>query len=85
MKRKKAAALKYENGYASPVVTAIGYGDVAEKIIDTAKKGDVPLIENKELVDNLCKLSVGQNIPSELYEAVAEIIAYIYSINDNQK
>jgi flagellar biosynthesis protein len=77
MSRKRAAALKYEKGYSSPVVTAIGYGDIAEKIIQKAHESNIPLIENEELVNNLCKLSVGQDIPSELYQAVAEIIAYI--------
>lgn len=82
MKRKKAAALKYDNKYTTPVVTAIGFGNIAEKIIDIAKCNEVPIVENKNLVDNLVEISIGQNIPAELYQPVAEIIAFIYSLNE---
>jgi flagellar biosynthesis protein len=84
MKRKKAAALKYQPGYNAPVITALGAGEIAEKIIDTALKNDVPIIENGDLTEALSKVSVGDNIPSELYQAVAEIIAFIYRLNDEE-
>lgn len=81
MKRKKAAAIKYEKGISAPIVTAMGFGHVAEKIINTARDSDIPIIENDYIVDNLSSVSVGENIPNELYEIVAEILAYIYSID----
>lgn len=82
MKRKKAAALKYENGYEVPTVTAIGYGSVAEAIIKKASESEVPVVENSSLVDGLSELELGQQIPPELYETVAKVIAFIYSLNE---
>lgn len=80
---KKAAALKYENGSQAPIVTAIGFGDIAERIIEKAKDNYVPVVENKELTESLTSLEIGQSIPEELYEAVAEIIAFIYNLNSD--
>ncbi|MDF2673639.1 MAG: flhB 1 [Clostridiales bacterium] len=85
MKRKKAAALKYDNVFSSPTVTAVGFGEIAERIIEEAENNNVPIIENTALTENLTKLSIGQNIPIELYEAVAEIIAFIYSLDSSNK
>ncbi|MCX7885301.1 MAG: EscU/YscU/HrcU family type III secretion system export apparatus switch protein [Caloramator sp.] len=85
MKRKKAAALKYDKNYAVPKVTAIGFGQIAEKIIENAKNSNVPIIEDAKLANSLCSLSIDDYIPSELYETVAEIIAFIYSIDDTKK
>jgi flagellar biosynthesis protein len=84
MKRKKAAALKYNKTYGVPIVTAIGFGQVADKILESAAENDVPIIENSALVETLTNVPIGQNIPPELYEAVAEIIVFIYRINDEK-
>lgn len=84
MKRKKAAALKYDNVFSTPSVTAVGFGEIADKIIEEAEKNNVPIVENASLTENLTKLSIGQEIPFELYEAVAEIIAFIYSLDNKQ-
>ncbi|CAM2748765.1 EscU/YscU/HrcU family type III secretion system export apparatus switch protein [Hathewaya histolytica] len=79
--RKKAAALKYDNIYEPPIVTASGTGYIAEKILEKAMEGNVPIIENKELTELLTKVEVGDSIPEEVYEAVATILAYIMSID----
>ena len=79
--RKKAAALKYEQNFEAPVVTATGMGVIADKIIESAKENEVPVVYNKELSDLLCNVDIGDSIPSELYEAVAEVIAYITDID----
>lgn len=79
--RRKAAALKYEENFESPVVTAAGMGQIAEKIIEKAEAGGVPIVYNKELTDLLCNVDIGDSIPSELYEAVAQVIAYITDID----
>lgn len=84
MKRKKAAALRYDKNYSVPVVTAIGFGQIAENILKTAESNDIPVIENSDLVDSLSLIPLGESIPSELYEAVAEIIAFVYSLNDEK-
>ena len=84
MKRKKAAALKYENGYDVPTVTAIGFGSVADAIIKKATENEVPVVENSALVESLSQLELDQQIPPELYETVAKVIAFIYSLNDSK-
>lgn len=84
MKRKKAVTLKYDKTYIAPKVTAKGFGEIAQKIIEAAKKSDIPIVKNDELVNSLCTLSIDDYIPLELYETVAEIIAFIYSLNDTK-
>ena len=79
--RKKAAALKYELSYDAPIVTAAGVGYLADKIIEEAEKHSVPVVQNKELANLLMNVDVGSNIPEELYNAVAEVIAYIMDID----
>ncbi|MDD6771082.1 MAG: EscU/YscU/HrcU family type III secretion system export apparatus switch protein [Inconstantimicrobium porci] len=83
--RKKAAALKYEQNFEAPVVTAAGMGKVAERIIEKAQENDVPIVYNKELTDLLCNVDVGDNIPTDVYEAVAYIIAYVTDIDNLNK
>lgn len=82
--KKKAAALKYNEKYNVPIVTAIGFGQIAEKIISVAKESNIPIVENDTLTDNISKLPLGEGIPPDLYEAVAKVIAYIYSLNDTK-
>lgn len=79
--RKKAAALKYEQGYEAPIVTAAGMGHIADKILEKAEESDVPVVYNKELADLLTNVDVGDSIPTELYEAVAHVIAYVTDID----
>lgn len=81
MQRKKAAALSYKENFNAPVVSAVGMGIVADKIIEKAEENDVPVVYNKELTDLLCNVDVGDEIPSELYEAVAHVIAYITDLD----
>lgn len=76
-RRKKAAALQYENGYQAPLVTAAGMGVVADNIIKKAEESKVPVVYNEELADLLCNVDIGDSIPAELYEAVAKVIAYV--------
>jgi flagellar biosynthesis protein len=83
--RKKAAALKYEKGYDAPVVTAAGMGYLADKIVEKAQEADVPVIYNKELAELLSSVDVGSCIPSELYEAVAKVIAYVMEIDSSKE
>ncbi|MGI6152214.1 MAG: EscU/YscU/HrcU family type III secretion system export apparatus switch protein [Christensenellaceae bacterium] len=83
-KRKQAAALKYDPALDNaPIITALGLGKVAEKIIEKAETSDVPVLENKQLSDILMGLSVGDAIPPKLYEAVAQILIFI-SQKDNK-
>lgn len=79
--RKKAVALKYEENFIAPSVTASGMGIIADNIIEKAEENDVPIVYNKELTDLLCNVDVGADIPPELYEAVAHIIAYVTDLD----
>ncbi len=76
--RRLAAALKYdpeEDG--APRVVASGKGLVAENIIARAREAGLPIQEDPELAAVLCRLELGQEIPPELYEAVARILAFL--------
>ena len=77
---KKAVALKYEQKKDSaPKVVAKGRGWIAERIIELARKHGVPLKEDDALVEVLSKLEIYEEIPVELYKAVAEILAVSYT------
>ncbi len=79
---KMAAAIKYDgNMDHAPRVTAKGKGAVAEKIIEMAAKNNIPIKDDPGLVQILCKLDLDEQIPEPLYKAVAEILAYVYSLN----
>ena len=81
-KNKTAVALSYEAGAAAPKILASGKGYVAEQIIEEAKKADVPFYQDNELAQTLSKLNIGDAIPPELYEVVAEILVFV---NDMEK
>ena len=81
-KKAKAVALKYETEKdAAPRVVAKGGDFIAEKIIETARAHNVPLYEDKNLVQVLEALDLDTEIPPELYRAVAEVLAFIYRLN----
>lgn len=81
-KSPKAVALKYDGKTdKAPKVIARGRGDIAEKIIDIAKAYNVPLYEDKNLIQILEALDLETEIPPELYRAVAEVLAFIYRLN----
>ncbi|MDI6727800.1 MAG: EscU/YscU/HrcU family type III secretion system export apparatus switch protein [Thermodesulfovibrionales bacterium] len=77
--RKKAAALRYDaKKDAAPKVVAKGSGKTAERILQIAKEHDVPIKDDPQLVEVLSTLDLYQEIPPELYRAVAEILAFVY-------
>lgn len=82
-KKKKAAALKYEQGYTAPVVTAAGMGYIADKIIERAEENNIPIVYDEELSNLLNNVDVGDAIPFELYNAVAKVIAYVMDVDKN--
>jgi flagellar biosynthesis protein len=79
--RKKAIALNYDDKYTAPIVTAAGMGYVADKIIEKAKENQVPIVVNEEMANLLNNVGVGDSIPEELYGAIAEIIAFVMSVD----
>lgn len=82
IRKKRAVALTYDKELSqAPKLVAKGKGYIAENIIEEAIKNDVPIQEDPSLVEVLSKLEIHQQIPEELYEAVAEIFAFIYRID----
>ncbi len=82
-----AVALKYdkEEKTGAPKVIAKGERVWAEQIIETAKKHGIPIVRNVPLAQALNKLEVGEEIPEELYEAVAEVLNFIFQLSEEQK
>ncbi len=82
-----AVALKYEAGkMEAPVVVAKGSGLIAQKIREIAREHGVPVIENRPLAQNLFKIvEIGSAIPESLYQAVAEVLAYVYRLKGKVK
>lgn len=79
---KKAVALRYEPGRdTSPRVTAKGAGELAKRIIRTALENGVPVKEDPDLVEVLAGLDLDAEVPPEVYIAVAELLAFVYSMN----
>ena len=76
-KDKTAVAISYTPGERAPKILATGKGAVADKIIETAQENDVPLYKDNELAGTLSKLQIGDMIPPELYEVVAEILVFV--------
>lgn len=83
-KIKEAAALKYspEKGRA-PEIVALGKGEIAEKIIEKALESDVPLYEDATLAHTLNYLQIGDEIPEELYEVVAQIMVFVSQLDSS--
>ncbi len=78
----KAVALVYNRGQSvAPKVVASGRGTLAEKIIETAREAGVHIMEDPDLVELLAQVPVGDDIPVELYQAVAEVLAFVYRLN----
>jgi len=83
---KKAVALLYDQQKSTaPKVVASGSSLVAEKIIATAMEAGVYIKEDRDLVELLAKIPVGEEIPAELYQTIAEVLAFVYSVNSVYK
>jgi len=80
-KIKSAIALEYDPEKEAPVVIASGRGIIAERIIEKAKENKVPVHKDDKLADTLSKLEIGDMIPPELYEVVAEILVFVDSMD----
>lgn len=81
-KRQQAIALTYDiTQNAAPKVVAKGTGHVAEQILAAAHKNAVPVYQNKTLTGMLMAIELDREIPPDLYRAVAEVLAYVYRID----
>jgi FlhB-like protein len=81
--RQKAVALRYKAGVDSaPRILAKGQGFVAERIIELARENGVQVHEDPDLVGLLSRLDIQSEIPDNLYKAVAEVLAFVYRLNN---
>ncbi|MGQ9557469.1 MAG: EscU/YscU/HrcU family type III secretion system export apparatus switch protein [Desulfurispora sp.] len=77
-----AAALRYDPGQDNaPLVVASGRGEMARRIIDTARQHGVAIYQDEQLAKTLLKLPVGQEIPPALYQAVAQVLVYLAGLD----
>jgi flagellar biosynthesis protein len=79
MHRKTASALSY-GGSGAPKVVATGRGKIAERILEVAREAGVPVREDPALAEALASLELGDEIPAELYQAVAEALVWAYKL-----
>ncbi len=83
---KKAVSLKYKPGKdPAPKVTAKGQGLVAERIIALAREHQIPIKEDPDLLQVLSQVEVNQTVPSSIYQMVAELLAFVYKVNNEYK
>ena len=76
----RAAALRYRKGESAPALVASGRGHVADAILKAAEEAGIPVREDAVLVEALAHLEVGDRVPPELYQAVAEALAWAYRL-----
>lgn len=81
-----AVAIRYDaSQYSAPIVVAKGEDFLAMKIKDAAKEHQIEIVENKPLARMLyANVDVGEEVPPELYQAVAEVLAFVYSLRENR-
>ena len=82
--KKKAVALSYDH-ISAPRIVAKGEGLLAQKIIETAQTEGIPIQEDPLLVNALSQIDLLREIPPELYQGVAEILAFVYRLNESAK
>jgi len=83
-KNQKAVALKYDFENA-PKVVAKGEGQIADKIIEIAEEHGVTLYQDSELVKLLSRIEVDEQIPSNLYQAVAVVLSFVFQLNGKDR
>jgi flagellar biosynthesis protein len=79
--RRRATALRYEQGRFAPEVVATGAGMVADRIIAAAREAGVPVRHDPGLAEALAALDLGQEIPPAMWTAVAEALAWAYRLD----
>ena len=84
--RKKAVALRYQpDKDTAPKVAAKGSGLIAERIIEIARQNGIPVKDDPDLIEVLSKLDIEAEIPPSVYIAVAELLAFVYSLNGKKR
>jgi flagellar biosynthesis protein len=75
--KKTAIALEYEPADKAPKVIASGQGYLADKILDIAKQEDIPVHKDENLAKSLQEIEIGEYIPPELYQVVADVLVFV--------
>ena len=84
-KTNKAVALGYNRQKDNaPKVLATGSGEVAKNIINLAKSHDIPIKEDADLIEVLSKVDLNEEVPPNLYKAVAEIFSFLYQMTNKK-
>jgi flagellar biosynthesis protein len=79
---KEVAALQYSpDKNQSPKIIALGKGEIAQKILESAKENNIPVYQDVNLALTLNKLKIGDEIPPELYGIVAEILVFVSKLD----
>jgi len=78
---KLAIALQYEKGTGAPRVVAKGKGAIGAHIVELARAHDIPIEENEILAGALSRIELGDEIPPELYKAVAEVLVFVLRLS----
>jgi flagellar biosynthesis protein len=82
---EKAVALEYRDDLPAPIIVAKGRGVLAERILRIAEENGVTILEKGSLADRLYAFDPGNVIPEDLYAVVAEVYAFLISIDEAQK
>ncbi|HLC26237.1 MAG TPA: EscU/YscU/HrcU family type III secretion system export apparatus switch protein [bacterium] len=83
--KKRAVVLEYSPpGDRAPRVTAKGQGEIAQKILELARSHGIPLRKDPDLLEILFQVELEKEIPPAVYQVVAEILAFLYTINAGQ-
>lgn len=82
-KRNKAVAMRYDQVKdRAPKILAKGSGKLAERIIEEAKEHDIPIYEDAGLTEALSYLGLGDDVPENLYDLVAQVLAFVYQLDE---
>ena len=79
--RQKAIAIKYNPDEVAPQILAKGAGVIAGKILENAQLSNIPIHKDAALAEDLTRLDIGEHIPPELYEVVAQILVFISDLD----
>jgi flagellar biosynthesis protein len=82
--KQVAVALHYDKAGA-PTVVAKGKGPIGQKIIEVAKANNIPIEENEVLAGALSRVEIGDEIPQELYKAVAEVLIFVLRLSGRMR
>ena len=79
---RKAVALSYNPEYPAPFVLAKGKQELADRLLETAREHGIEIIEEASLLNTLFQMEVGDFIPEEIYEIVAQLLAYVFEVRN---